>query len=80
MKIISRTSYDYSDETYPAIVTGARHCLEIRNNPSHRHSSIIGTLHNGDEVEVADYRKGRYIYIYSPNLNCSGWVNGNYVA
>ena len=42
-------------------------------------SNIIGKLYNGYHVVKSDRRSGEYVWVYSPDLDCSGWVNASYL-
>ena len=62
-----------------ARVKGTKHFLALRNAPAYSDSNIIGKLYNGDEVIMTDRWSGEYVRVYSPDYDCYGWVNGNYL-
>ena len=72
--------YDNEIEGRYATVQGTKHFLALRTDPSYDDSNIIGTLYNGDTVEVLDQYSGEYVWVYSDSLGCCGWVNANYLS
>ena len=73
------TSFDYSTSGgCIATVDGAKDSLALRTDPSFHKDNVVGTLHNGDTVEVLDMESGDYIWVYSKDLG-SGWVDKNYL-
>lgn len=55
--------------------------LAIRTAPCYDYSNEIGQLYNGDTVQICGNGSGNgYIWVYSPRLNKSGWVNENYIG
>ena len=64
--------------------------LALRSDPSYNYNNEIGKLYNGYKVKVCgngafaehDFDKGgatNYIWVYSPDLNKSGWVNSRFI-
>ena len=74
------TANDYIREGRYASVEGTKHFLALRNAPSYNDNNIIGTLHNGDVVQVFDHYNGDYVWVYAETLGYCGWVNANYLA
>ena len=71
-------TWDIDDNEYWT-VSGTKNFLALRRKPKYADSNIIGKLHNGDEVVKTDHRSGEYVWVYSPDLDCSGWVNASYL-
>ncbi len=69
---------DYDHENM-ATVRGTKNYLALRSRPSYSDSNIIGRLYNGDVVIVTSHWSGDYVKVYSPDYDCYGWVNGNYL-
>lgn len=53
--------------------------LALRTQPDYDASNEIGELYTGDTVWVSDSSNGQYWYVYSPKLNCYGYVNQEYL-
>lgn len=64
--------------------------LALRSKPCYNANNEIGKLYNGYKVKVCgngafaehDFDKGgatNYIWVYSPDLNKSGWVNSRFI-
>lgn len=53
--------------------------LALRSDPSYSKTNEIGRLHAGDSVWVSDSSGSDYWYVYSPKLNCYGYVNQKYL-
>ena len=70
---------DYTSTKGTAMVTGTEHFLAFRSQPVVDSSNIIGPLYNGNEVQILGSRKGNYVKVYSPDYDCNGWVNVNYL-
>ena len=62
-----------------AVVTGTKHFLAFRSQPADSSRNIIGPLYNGNQVKILGSRKGIYVKVYSPDYDCNGWVNANYL-
>ena len=71
-------TWDIDDNEYRT-VKGTKHFLALRTQPSYSDSNIIGKLYNGEKVVKTDRRSGEYVWVYSPDLDCSGWVNASYL-
>ena len=71
-------TWDIEDNTYWT-VSGTKNYLALRSQPKYSDSNIIGKLYNGYEVVRSDRRSGEYVWVYSPDLDCSGWVNASYL-
>ena len=55
--------------------------LALRTAPAYDYTNEIGQLYNGDAVQICGNASGNgYIWVYSPKLNKSGWVNAGYVG
>nr|WP_296028450.1 hypothetical protein [uncultured Blautia sp.] len=78
---------DYLDSVISSIssydtmwtVSVATGYLALRNAPDYDASNEIGELYSGDTVWVSDSSNGQYWYVYSPKLNCYGYVNQEYL-
>ena len=70
--------WDIHDNDYWT-VKGTKHFLALRSQPKYSDSNIIGKLYNGYHVVKSDRRSGEYVWVYSPDLDCSGWVNASYL-
>lgn len=53
--------------------------LALRTAPDYDASNEIGALYSGDTVWVSDSSNSQYWYVYSPTLNCYGYVNQDYL-
>ena len=71
-------TWDIDDNDYWT-VSGTKNFLALRRQPKYSDSNIIGKLYNGDQVVKTDRKSGEYVWVYSPDLDCSGWVNGSYL-
>ena len=61
-------------------VNVAKGYLALRTDTAFDSRNEIGELYNGDLVEVMDYTGATgYWYVYSPKLNCYGFVNQEYL-
>ena len=69
--------HDYNETR--CTVYRTKHFLALRTEPRYSDRNIIGHLHNGDIVYKHHRRHGEYVWVYSPDYNCYGWVNGNYL-
>ena len=78
---IDGDSFSIHDHDYKgySTVKGTKHFLALRSKPVYNDNNIIGKLYNGDKVKKTGQKKGEYIYVYSPDYDCYGWVNGSYV-
>ena len=55
--------------------------LALRTYPAYDYSNEIGQLYNGDFVQLCGNGSDNgYVWVYSPKLNKSGWVNSNFLA
>lgn len=55
--------------------------LAIRTDPSYDFDNEIGQLYNGDDVQIiGNGSDNGYIWVWSPRLNRSGWVNANFIG
>ncbi len=55
--------------------------LAIRTAPAYDYTNEIGQLYNGDAVQIIGNSSGNgYIWVWSPKLNVSGWVNQNFIG
>ncbi len=70
---------DWEDDENMATVRGTKNYLALRTKPAYSDSNIIGRLYNGDVVIVTSHLSGNYVKVYSPDYDCYGWVNGNYL-
>ena len=61
-------------------VTVASGYLALRSAKAFDDSNEIGKLYTGDSVEVTDSSGSTYWYVYSSELNKSGYVNRKYLA
>ena len=53
----------------------------LRTYPAYDYSNEIGQLYNGDFVQICGNGSDNgYVWVYSPKLNKSGWVNSNFLA
>ena len=69
--------HDYNETRCKVYRT--KHFLALRTEPRYADSNIIVHLHNGDIVYKYNRRHGEYVWVYSPDYNCYGWVNGYYL-
>ncbi len=53
--------------------------LALRNAACYDSANEIGKLYSGDNVWVCDSSDSTYWYVYSPKLNCYGFVNQEYL-
>lgn len=53
--------------------------LALRSVAIEEECNEIGELYSGDTVWVSDSSNGKYWYVYSPKLNCYGYVNQEYL-
>ena len=53
--------------------------LALRSAKAYDASNEIGELYSGDTVWVSDSSDPTYWYVYSPKLNCYGYVNCQYL-
>lgn len=53
--------------------------LALRTAPDYDASNEIGELYSGENVWVIDSSNSQYWYVYSPTLNCYGYVNQEYL-
>ena len=67
------------DEDF-SIIRGSKTPLEFRTDPSDTTGSVIGQLHDGDEVLMTTRWEGDYAWVYSEDLGCYGWINGIYLG
>ena len=67
------------DEDF-SIIRGSKNPLDFKTNPSDTTGSVIGQLHNGDEVIMTTRWEGDYVWVYSEDLGSYGWVNGIYLG
>ncbi len=55
--------------------------LALRTAPSYDYSNEIGQLYNGDSVQICGNGSDNgYIWVYSPRLYRSGWVNASFIG
>ena len=60
--------------------------LALRTAPIYDYSNEIGQLYNGDVVQIIGNGSGlsndgqSYIWVYSPKLNKSGYVNDRFIG
>ena len=55
--------------------------LALRTAPAYDYTNEIGQLYNGDSVQICGNSSGNgYIWVYSPKLNMSGWVNQKFIG
>ncbi len=54
--------------------------LALRNKPAYNDSNEIGQLNTGDNVQVKDTSDDNYWYVYSPQLDKTGYVDKNYLT
>ncbi|MDO5135959.1 MAG: hypothetical protein Q4D55_07895 [Eubacteriales bacterium] len=54
--------------------------LALRNAKSYDASNEIGALYTGETVELTDASDPSYWYVYSPKLECCGYVNKDYLV
>ena len=67
------------DEDF-SIIRGSKSPLDFRTDPSDTKGSVIGQLHDGDEVLMTTRWEGDYAWVYSEDLGCYGWINGIYLG
>ena len=53
--------------------------LALRNAMAYDSKNEIGSLYNGDTVQVEDFSNDTYWYVYSPKYGTYGYVNRNYL-
>lgn len=53
--------------------------LALRSAPSYDESNEIGELYSGETVEVTGESSGNYVWVYSPKLDKSGYVDKRYL-
>ena len=74
-------SQNLSDEDNDLVtVRGTKHFLALRSDPSNSDNNIIAKLYNGDKVLLTNSWSGSFVKVYSPDYDCYGWVNGNYLC
>ena len=60
--------------------------LALRSEPVYDYKNEIGQLFNGDDVQIIGNGTGlcedgrSYVWVYSPKLNKSGWVNDQFIG
>ena len=55
--------------------------LAIRNAPAYEFENEIGKLYNGMAVQITGGASGNgYVWVYSPDLGISGWVNQSFIG
>lgn len=55
--------------------------LALRSDAAFAYENEIGKLYNGMQVQVTGNSSGNgYIWVYSPDLYKSGWVNEYYIG
>ena len=54
--------------------------VPVRNSPGCTKNNQIAQLNTGDSVYVQDKSEGTYWYVYSEDLDLSGYVNSNYLV
>ena len=55
--------------------------LALRSHNSYDYTNEIGQLYNGDYVQiVGNGTDNGYIWVWSPRLNKSGWVNDKFIG
>ena len=54
--------------------------LALRNAKAYDSGNEIGSLYNGDKVQIEDYSDSTYWYVYSPKYGTYGYVNKNYLS
>ena len=55
--------------------------LAIRTQPAYDDSNIIGELYNGESVQITgNGTDNGYIWVWSPKVNKSGWVNSSFIG
>ena len=67
------------DEDF-SIIRGSKNPLDFKTDPSDNTGSVIGQLHDGDEVLMTTRWEGDYVWVYSEDLGSYGWVNGIYLG
>ena len=73
-----RGLYDGPWKTVCNLQTG---WLALRTEPEYAYSNEIGQLYNGDVVQICGNGSDNgYIWVYSPKLNKSGWVNERFIG
>ena len=80
----TRKKSGYVDGTYLKSNSGTiktvrkvKHFLALRTAAAYDDDNIIGKMYNGDEVRVIGNKKGNYVWVYSFDLERSGYVNKN---
>ena len=80
----TRKKSGYVDGTYLKSNSGkiktvrkVKHFLALRTAAAYDDDNIIGKMYNGDEVRVNGNKKGSYVWVYSFDLERSGYVNKN---
>ena len=80
----TRKKSGYVDGTYLTRDSGkikkvrkVKHFLALRTAAAYNDKNIIGKMYNGDEVRVIGNKKGNYVWVYSFDLERSGYVNKN---
>ena len=64
---------------YSYYVTGTENYLALRNEMAYDRRNEIGRLYNGDQVLVLNHGDNKYWYVYSPQLDKYGYVDGDYL-
>ena len=54
--------------------------LAIRTAPAYDYSNEIGKLYNGMSVQITGGYQNGYVWVYSPDLGISGYVNQSFIG
>ena len=78
----TRKKSGYVDGTYLKAKSGkikrvrnVKNFLALRTAASYDDDNIIGRMYNGDKVRVIGNKRGNYVWVYSFDLERSGYVN-----
>lgn len=77
--LVSLYSQSYYFPSASWTVSVSKGYLALRNAKAYDSSNEIGQLNNGDSVWLSDSSDPTYWYVYSPKLNCYGYVNKDYL-
>ena len=59
-------------------VTGSKNALPIKISPPYDTRNEIGTVQNGDRIQIRDdQRSGSYVWAFVDSLKKGGWVDSN---
>lgn len=75
--LVPVSAHAQSDSQY--IVRVDEGYLALRTAPAYDDSNVVGKLYTGDIVSVEKKPRGEYWWVYSPELDKSGYVNKDYL-